>query len=171
MPQAATYNGDVFVQGNLAARTMTIPSGTITNDSVKSDAKIAGSKMQQTRQYNHSQAGANIAAATEYFSIVTGTTGTLVSIEAAILETAAGGDRTVTIDLQKSTGGGAFATVLSSTIQLDSGNTIRVLEAGAISATGLVDGDILKLIVTVGGTTGTQPQGLVVTVNWYEDPS
>jgi len=74
------------------------------------------------------------------------------------------------VDLQKSTGGGAFATILTGTITLDSANTIRVAEAGTLTAgAACVVGDILRVVITVGGSSGTNPQGLVVRVVMRED--
>lgn len=98
-------------------------------------------------------------------------TGTLVSVEAVHAVLATGADRTVTIDLQKSTGGGAFATVLSTPLTFNTQSTaVRTAQAATISASSLVDGDILQAVVTVDGVAGVQGQGLTLTLNVREQP-
>lgn len=112
-----------------------------------------------------------VAALTTDVHIVKGTTATVVGLEAAICGTiATGADRTVTIDLHKSTGAGAFATVLSSTIGFTDASVLRTAVAAVINATtgALVDGDILRIIVTVAGSAGNQALGLVVTMTMEE---
>lgn len=109
-----------------------------------------------------------VTALTKDVHIVRGASGTLLGVEAAIDVVATGGDRTITVDLHKSTGGGGFATVLSSTIGFNSGSSVRTAVAGVLSATSLVDGDILRVVVSVAGAAGAQAQGLIVSVHFAE---
>lgn len=88
----------------------------------------------------------------------------------AVIFGAPTGDRTATIDLQKSTGGGAFATVLTSTITFNSSSAVRVQSPAVVLDTDLVEGDVLQAVVTVGGSTGTQPQGLLVSLTLRDRP-
>lgn len=107
----------------------------------------------------------SVAAKTEYWFALTGCEGVqLVAIEAAIGVQATGADRTVTVDLQKSTGGGAFATVLSSTVDITDGTTVRSMIAGAINNTAIIEGDILQVVITVAGSADAQATGLIVAV-------
>lgn len=141
----------------------------LTNTNIAADAGIRATKLEGEFNFTHSQTS-TIAAATQYLRVIRGGEGTIVAIEAAITEAiATGADRTVTIDLQKSTGGGAFATVLSSTIQFTNASTLRAVSAGTISTSGVVDGDILKVTVAVAGAAGAQATGLVVSVTLRED--
>lgn len=96
--------------------------------------------------------------------------GTLKAFEAIIATVATGADRTVTVDLQKSTGSGAFATVLSATIGFTNASAVRTIASGTISGTTFVDGDIFQIVVTVAGAAGNQAQGLLVALNFEENP-
>ncbi len=112
-----------------------------------------------------------VIAATEDIHIVRGATGTLVGFEASINGAiATGADRTITVDLHKSTGGAAFATVLSSTIGFTNVSTLRTAVAAVINAASaaLVDGDQLAIIVTVAGAASAQATGLSVTLTYTE---
>jgi hypothetical protein len=75
---------------------------------------------------------------------------------------------TVVIDLQKSTGGGAYATVLSSTYTMNSSKTARTVYNPSISTTSFSANDIFKVVWTV---TGTSAAGLLVTVHGDASPS
>jgi hypothetical protein len=155
------FAGDVVMLAGV-----TMPSGVITNAHVAAGAAIAATKLQHQFPIHLSTAGGTaVTAVTNIVHIARGA-GTVVSVEAALatVPTGTGTDKTVTIDVQKSTGGAAFATLLSSTIVLDSGNTDRVAEAGTLAATPTyADGDLIQIVVTVSGSTGTQGTGLIVT--------
>lgn len=166
------FESDLYVNGNIACRTLTIPDSTVTNAKVSASAAIAATKLEHQFPVHYSQApGSAIVAATTDLHIVYGATGTIVQFEAAITGSVTAGDYTATLDLQKSTGGGSFASVLSASLVLDSANTIRVPESATLSSTSLVDGDILRLVVTVAGTTGSQSQGLIARVFLREVPA
>lgn len=147
------------------------PSGSIGNSHFSSESteRLSADKAVHEHKFHYAQApGVNIAAATQLAAILRAA-GTIEAIEVAITG-AASGDRTATVDLQKSTGGGAFATVLSSVVTINSSTVVRTPAAGVVSSNTLADGDILELIVATGGSSGTQPQGLIVTVTWRENP-
>ena len=132
---------------------------------------LSDAKVQHRYSLTHSQTG-TVATTKQYLRIVKGATGTIRAIQAAITETiATGADRTVTLDLQKSTGGGAFATVLSSTIVFNNGSTLYTVSTGTISSNAVQAGDILVLTVTVAGSAGNQALGLVVSVTLAETPT
>jgi hypothetical protein len=111
---------------------------------------------------------AAVTALTKWLHIVRGGTGARVAFEAAIALGPTGADRTITVDLQKSTGGAAFATVLSATIGFVDASVERVATAATISSTALTDGDILQVVVTVAGAAGNQATGLTVTLTYDE---
>lgn len=116
-----------------------------------------------------SQTG-TVANATQYFGPFR-KAGVLQQLAAAITEViATGADRTVTIDLQKSTGGGAFASVLSSTLVFNSSSTLRLASLAALNTTTFIAGDLFKLTVTVAGAAGAQAQGLTIHLAAYEAP-
>lgn len=149
---------------------ITIPNGGITNPMIATAAGIEATKLEHQYSFGHYQTtGTAVVAAVQDFFIAR-STGTIVQFEAAVTGAiATGGDRTVTCDLQKSTAAGAFATVLSSTIVLDNTSVLRTLEAGTISGTTFIDGDILRFVITVAGAAGNQAQGVIVTATIRED--
>jgi len=74
---------------------------------------------------------------------------------------------TTTIDLQKSTAGGAFATILVSVITINSSSTARVPNIAVINDTDLVEDDVLQAVVTV---TGSDSEGLMLSLTSRERP-
>lgn len=155
----------------MAQATIDIPSGSITNTMIGGSNPIDASKVTASRAADVELFGPSttVTALSKDIHIVRGATGVLMGFEAAICGTiATGGDRTVTVDLHKSTGAGAFATVLSSTIGFTNASVLRTAVAAVLSSTALVDGDILRIIVTVAGAAGNQAIGLVATLTYYE---
>jgi hypothetical protein len=111
-----------------------------------------------------------VVAATKYRKIHR--VGKILELRACITETiATGADRTVTIDLLRSTAGGAFASVLSATVVLNNLSTLLVDMLGTLNTTALAAGDTLKLTVAVAGAAGAQALGLSVSALLTEQPS
>jgi len=156
--------GDVYVDGNLRSKTMNLPDSAVTNASVVAAAGISASKLEHPLHLSYSQSLETNATAGTYVVHAARASGTLKAFEVGLLvapDTAAGSSgRTVTIDLQKSTAGGAFASVLAAAITLNSTTTVRTLTAATITGTTFIDGDILAVVVTVAGDTGTHPLGI-----------
>jgi hypothetical protein len=143
----------------------------IVDADIEPTAAIGHAKVNHRFAKSFSQAG-TVVAATYYARIVRGATGTILGFRAALTETVAtGGDRTVTVDLHKSTGGGAFATVLSATIGFTSGSTLYTVGSGTINSPAIQAGDILKIVITVAGAAGNQALGLIVDLDTTETPA
>lgn len=161
------YTGIVTFSGTLS---LPISTPCVGDDQVKANAGIDYTKLDHQNKFVISQTG-TVVNGTHYLTIVGGTTSTLLKVSAAITEVLADdASRTINIDLQKSTGGGAFATMLSSTLELDSADTLLTEYEATLGSVALVDGDILKLTITVAGGSGNQAQGLIVQVILREDP-
>jgi hypothetical protein len=155
--------------GNLSAQRFTPPAGSIANAAIADGADIDASKLEGEYRHTLTLTGA-VTAQTVYVTVIRGAQATLLTLAAAITEVVAtGADRTVTIDLQKSTGGGAFATVLTGTLVFDDSSILRTVDEASVATPGLVAGDILKLTVAVAGAAGAQAQGLACSVTWNED--
>lgn len=161
-------NNDLHVNGGLSSKTFNPPAGSITNAAILAAAGIDATKVVHQFPLSHQQSG-TVAAATEYIHIARAA-GTLVAIEAMVATVATGADRTATIDLLKSTGGGAFASVLTATLVLDNTNVAMTLESGTINTTTYIDGDVFKLTVAVAGAAGDQAAGLLCVVTFRESP-
>lgn len=155
-----------FVRGSLGATTFNLSAGCVTDAAVAASAGIQATKLEHQFPLRYqTAAGSAVATATHPIHIVRGATGEIVSLDVSCTTAPTSSD-TVAVDLQKSTGGGAFATVLSAAVTLSSSSTSRVVYSGTVNTAGLVDGDILQVVVTVSGTTG---QGLVAVVFLRED--
>lgn len=155
------------VSGQLSCATFAPPDECIDDDAVETGANIDASKLEHRHSLNYAQdpSGA-VAAATQDIIYITATNGGVInSINAFITGTLPTGDGTVTVDLKKSTEFGAFASVLTGVITLDSGNVLRVPEAGLFSSNTLQFGDILQLVIAQGKSTGNQAKGLLVNLS------
>lgn len=84
------------------------------------------------------------------------------------LDTVPTSSDTVVIDVLKSTGGGAYASVLSATYTMNSSKTARTIYNPTITSTTFSANDILKVSWTV---TGTSASDLLVTVHGDVSPS
>lgn len=168
-------NGDLRVNGAVTAEYIGLPANTVRNASVAADAAIEATKIENRHFLHYAQApGTAIVAATLDLHVVKGGTGQVLSVEGAITGAiATGADREVHIDIQKSTGAAAFATILSDTLDLSiaSGPALRTAYDGGVTIDSgdLVDGDILRVVITVAGAAGAQAQGLIVTIGLKED--
>ena len=173
---ADLLSNDVVMTGEITfSGTVNLPANTVTSESISSSvpidaSKLVGSWREQRQMF---APGTEIVAVTELLGITSGATGEVVGIEAAITTQATGADRTVTVDLEKSTSGGAFATVMTTTVDITNATVIRTAVAGVVDATkiDLVDGDILQLVVTVAGAASAQAAGLIVSVHMRDDPA
>lgn len=144
------------------------PAGGGWGDSdIATTANVTATKLQHRQVITDELYGPTtaVAALTKWVAMLTGVGGQqIVDVEAAIAVQATGADRTITVDLQRSTGGGAFATVLSSTIGFTDSTAVRTVQSGVISASTIAEGDILEIIVTVAGSADAQATGLTVAV-------
>lgn len=138
------------------------------NASLASDADVISSKVRHRIRLPLTQTG-NAVATTEY-KFYALRAGVISSIRAMLNETIPSGDRTAVVDLQLGNASSAFATCLSATITLNSSSALRTAQSGTITTTSYSAGDILKIVVTLGGSTGTNPQGLFVSIE-LEDAS
>jgi hypothetical protein len=151
-----------------------VPASGITNYMIAASPPIDANKLYRHQSIDRELFGpaVTVAALTTDVHIVRGTAGTLVGFQAAICGTiATGADRTITVDLQKSTGAGAYSTVLSGTIGFTNASVLRTAVSGTFSNTSLVAGDILRVIVTVAGSASAQALGLVATLTYAEQYS
>lgn len=157
---------DVYVTGNLNSQTLTIPAGTILNAAVNTAADIAATKLEHRHKLVYAQeSGTNAADESRVLYVCYGATATVIAFEAGNV-VAATGNATCTVDLKKN-----GSSILSAAISLDSTNAARVVEAGTLSNTALVDGDVLE--ITIDGTigTGTLAKGIFASLIVDEKPN
>jgi hypothetical protein len=155
--------GDTYVNGNLAAQTVTLPASAVTNASVVALAGISASKLQHQHRQVYSQPNTTATAVTQVIHHVVGATGTVQAFSAGSIAIAVGA-ATVTVDLKKN-----GSTMLTGVITLDSANTAYVAEAGTLAGTSVVAGDVLTIVTTATAGGGTIATGLFVSVTINED--
>jgi hypothetical protein len=98
--------------------------------------------------------------------------GSVLQIRAKITEAiATGSDRTVTIDVQRSTGGGGFSSILTSTIVFNNLSTLLVDTIATISLPTLAQGDALMVSIAVAGSLLAQANGLAVSILESNQPT
>ena len=102
-------------------------------------------------------------------------TGEIIEISVTPITAPTGGDLAYTVDVKKSTGAAAFATILSSVVTVNSSSVARTAQYATLTATAadllLARGDLLQIVVAVTGSTGTQGIGYVVTIRYRENPA
>jgi hypothetical protein len=138
--------GNFHVAGKLTSESMSIPSGTVNNSAVASDAALAASKLQQHHCATyHEGSGTNATDKTVILHKVKGANGTLKSFRVDCVS-ACTGAATVTVDLQKN-----GVSVLDAVITLNSGTTAAT---GTITSDSVVANDKLTAVIdaTISGT-------------------
>lgn len=158
------HEGDLAVTGTLNAGTFNLSAGCVTDSNVSASAAISAEKLEQQHKWSYSQNGT--AASATVGAFIATAAGTVLSIEAASIA-ACSGAATITIDLKKN-----GATILTGAIQLDNGNTARILEAGSLTAGAtFADGDFFELVIVATAGGGTLGTGLTVSLVWNEAAS
>jgi hypothetical protein len=168
---SVNFGGQTLVGINgLSCTTLVVSSG-LFDASIAPLAAIAASKVNHQYATNHElfPYTTTVVALTKHVASVQGATCAIYAVQAWISLAATGADRTVVCDLQRSTGGGAFASVLSpSAITIVQGTAPLTPVKGTVALTTLVAGDILRATVTVNGVLGNQAQGLGLTL-WLQE--
>jgi len=164
MAAPSRIEGDVFINGNLRPKSFSPPAESITNAAIKAAAGIEAEKTEHLHRQIYAQESDTTAAAeSRVVHVVYGATGDVVAFEAGIV-VACIGDATITIDLKKN-----GVSVLTGAIVLDSTNAVRIVEAATIDTAGLVDGDVLEVVVTVNAGTGTLGKGVFAALTVHEN--
>lgn len=165
-----SYTGNVNFGG-----TVNLPSGTLTDTMVSASAAIAATKQVGRMSYTHAQyAGTDVVTRTEEIAIAratSSTSGSILTFSATCSTAPTGGDKAFTVDLKRSTGAGAFASILSAVLTFNSTKTSRVVYTATLSSTTFTVGDIFQVVVTTSGSTGSQGQGLLCQLWLDEAPS
>lgn len=143
---------DAYFDGKIVANEIDYPAGSI----------MLPDRQRHQHAKHYAQNG-TAAAATVAVHECRGATATVRQVRVGSV-VACIGDSTVTVDVKKN-----GSTILSSTVQLDSGNTAYVSEAGTINTSSLASGDVLTVVVTVSAGTGTLATGLWVELRIDED--
>lgn len=167
----ATFNEPVHVYATLSAETVILPAATVRNAAVASGDPIDSSKLKHRHFFKVEQvAGTDVTSQTKDIHIMRAA-GTLRNIKTTLTDQVATSTRQAAIDLHRSTGGAAFATMLSATVDWAAADTtLRTVKSGTLASSALVADDILRVVVTASGGAGDWPRGLIVEVEIEEEP-
>jgi len=163
-------SGNVYVDGNFSSKSRAYPAGSITNVawSQNDGDELATSKQVHRVSKSYGQ-DSGAAAITKTKLIHTAQYSGNVSGLTISVSTAPTSSDTATFDLQKSTAGGVFATVLTGTVAFSSSDSDRSGKTGTISGTGAyVADDIFQAVVVIAGTT---TDGFDVSAVFDEQPN
>lgn len=159
---------DVLIGGNLSMGTIQVSPEAVSDQHVKGAANIAETKLQHRVVVRYAQAGGtNIADGQEIvYTMQAG--GTIAAVQAFIETPPTGDGNETTVDVHKSTGAGAFATVLSDVITFaQDTNDAYSVSAADIASAAVADGDTLKIIIDAAATN--PGQGICVIIVIHED--
>jgi hypothetical protein len=155
MAQSVTQ-GDLYVNGNLAAASFTAPTGSITDAMIQGNAGIDATKLDHQHQPVYAQPHGTAAITERQVIHVAKSAGEVVQIQAGVV-VACVGAATITVDLRKN-----GTTVLTGAITIDNGDAAYAEVAGTVSVTTYVAGDVFEVVVTATAGGGTLGQGLYV---------
>ena len=158
---ANRVEGNLQVTGRLSAAFLDLPANV--------EIPIAQAQHRNVKTYQQSP-GADVAAATSYF-YTAAASGTLSGVDVFVDTAPAGGDKHFTVDVKKSSGGGAFATVLTAVVNISSTTSTRSVTAATIASGPYSAGDTFQIVLTPAGSSGSQGQGLLVTGTFDEEPA
>jgi len=162
---------DVHVDGTLSAKNFKAPIASIDDSAIESLAGIQASKVIHRWAVSLFQPpGTAVIAQTWLAHIVSGATGRLAGVQAAVITQASGADREISIDVQRGNAGSAFATVLTAPLVLDDATPDRAPQSATVTGADQVAGDIIKVSAAVSGAAGAQAQGLIITLFFEEAP-
>lgn len=150
---------------------MALPSGSVENDDVAAAAAIAANKLKHRHAVAYAQAdGADVASETKLVHLAY-LAGTIVDVSVRVNTAPTGGDKAFTVDVKKAADAGAFATVLSSVVTINSSSVNNTKVAGTIDGAqdDVTADDAIQVVIATSGTTGSQGQGLIVEITVEEN--
>lgn len=160
MADTTNITGNVNIGGSVSVGSLSVRSGTLSVDRLAH--RIAS---------DYSQAIASVVASETKVIRSSYATGSVKAFIVSVDTAPTGGDKAFTVDLQKSTGAGAYASVLSAVITINSSSTAKTAYSATISSASYSANDLFKVIVTTSGSTGTQGYGVQATAFFDENPS
>lgn len=158
---------DLVVVGDIDARGgVTLPASSITNAMIEDAAEIDVDKLQRRPTILYTQpAGSDVASETKIVHMVAAA-GTIRKIRVRPGAAPAGGDKQYTVDVKKAAdGSGSFASVLDAVTTITSADTGHTSQdADLVASPTVAADDVLQIVVTASGSTGSQGQGLTVDI-------
>ena len=165
MVRVIQTDGDMHVSGTLSAKNMTIPADAVDNANIIAAANIEATKLIHQNAFHYEQStDADIAAGAKLLHTFR-SAASILAMDVVPIEAPTTGDRSFYVDLQKFATGTTYISLLSTGVTVDQSSTNNTPQAATIATTTAVDGDSLRVVVTVTtGSTGNQGKGVLVTV-------
>lgn len=151
----------------------TFSSGNVAQNKFDSSSRRLAEYVEHEHKLQYSTAtdATTVAAVTKTLGAIH-YTGEVVEVSVWPVTAPTGGDLAYTVDIKKSTGAGAFATILTGVVTVNSSSTSRTVQFATLSGTpALVRGDALQVVIATSGSTGTQGAGVDVTIRIRENPA
>lgn len=171
MAETTRIESNVYVNGSLSAASVNLPAASVRNVNIEGNAGIDASKVvhQFPATYRQDE-GADVASKTAPVHIAAAAA-TVLGVKVLCVTAPTGGDKQFTVDVKKGNQSGAYATILTGVVTINSTKANREVTSGVLSGTPtLAAGDSLQVVVTASGSTGSQGQGLLVEVILRENP-
>lgn len=155
--------------------TTTVPADTIKSSQFSSTAtdRLVTSKQVHRIDFNYDQdTGSDVVTDTRMWRVARGA-GTVLGMDVRPITAPTGGDKAFTVDFQKAAdASGSWSSLLNSVVTVNSSSTDNTKQSATLAATPtFTAGSALRLVVTASGSTGSQGQGVIVSVYIDEDPS
>ena len=168
MPTDKLYNDITHFGATSFRGVVTLPDDTIVDAKVNADADIGYDKVRHVHHVTLAQPDGTAATTEDRIKFIARAACTILAVDYTIM-TAAAGAATVDIDVETSTGGGAFATILTGPEQIDNATVVRVVLNGTLDgAQTMAVNDLLLISLTATAGGGTLPQGVSVDVTIAE---
>lgn len=153
------FSGDVQFTGTIG-----LPSGSLTDAMVAASANVTQSKLEHRHVISYHQVGGTdvVSATIPLYLAYKGVT--VLGVEAMAIAAPTGGDKKFTIDVKKSTAGGAAATILTAVLDFASKTNLTAYAATLSGTPTMIATDMLEVVIAASGSTGSQGQGLVVNI-------
>lgn len=168
-PPETHYNDQVFPGDVQFTGTIGLPTGSITSAMIASAANVAEAKLQHRIhvQYNVADGADLTTVIMPVFLAYKGCT--VLAVQAMCIDVCEGGDKKFTVDVLKSTAGGAAASILTAALDFAGKTDLTTYSATLSGTPTLIATDMLQVTITVSGSTGNQGQGLIVDIVLKED--
>lgn len=172
---ATRYTDAVEFEGTTTfTGTVRMPTGSLTNASFSSSSsdRLTAAKVVHRVDLTYSQAnGSNVASETKVLRICRGI-GTVKAVKVRPTTAPTGGDKAYTVDVLKAgDASGSWTSLLSSVITVNSSSADNTLQSGTLIGTPTTAADdSIRIVVTASGSTGSQGQGVCVTIFYEENP-
>lgn len=168
-----TFRNPVHFQAPVTfGDTVGVTNGQLGNDAIASGAAIDAAKLKHRHHVGYGQAnGADVVSETKAVYVAKAA-GEVHNVTVRPQTAPTGGDKQFTVDVQKASDGGTYSTILTATIDVDNTSVDNTKQDGTlVGSPTLVAGDSLQVVVTATGSTGSQGQGVIVSIHVDENPA